>query len=97
MFDSIIVVIPKKTFSWIRRVPVREKNLEFFLKYRPLLEKVKLEGMLREKLRLKEEGKEVELFYFNFTKDGAVQVFELKEPQDYRWGWRYLPKDKFNP
>jgi hypothetical protein len=81
----------------IAETKVREDyDLEFFSKYGAYLEYKKIDGMVRERERIKKQnGVDVELYYFNFTSNG-LQVFALKEPQDYQFEWKYLPKDNID-
>ncbi len=70
----------------------------FFNTYGPFLEHKKLDGMLKQKQAIKaNNGINVEMFYFNFTKD-SIQIFRLKEPWEYgTWSYQKLPKDNMEP
>lgn len=75
----------------------QDKNIEFFSKYGPFLELKKIENMMKEKERIKrEKGIDMQMLYFNFANDG-LQIFYLNNPWDYKFEWRLLPKDNFEP
>jgi hypothetical protein len=74
-----------------------DRNLEYFEKYGPFLELKKVEGMLKEKERIKEiNNLDIQMLYIHFASDG-YQIFLLKNPWEYKFTWRFLPKDNYNP
>lgn len=81
----------------IAEIKVRsEKDCSYFEQYGPFLEFKKIEGMWKEKEKIKEEkGIDVQMLYLNFAKNG-VQIFYLDEPWRYEFKWRFLPKDNFD-
>lgn len=97
LYDSYDVKMLSGRTCVAAEIKVRDYDLNFFKKYSPFIERVKLEGMIRERDRiLSERGIRVSLFYFNFTSDGFVQVFELSEVKSYQWKKVQLPNDDYH-
>jgi len=75
----------------------QDKDMAFFEKFGPFLELKKIEGLWKEKDRIKKEkGIDMQMLYFNFASDG-LQIFYLNEPWSYKFDWRLLPKDNYEP
>lgn len=71
-------------------------DMSFFNNYGAFLELKKMDGMFEQKERIKrEKGIDVELYYFNFASNG-LQIFALKNPWDYKFDWKYLPKNNID-
>lgn len=77
-------------------VKVRDYDVAFFNKFGPYLEKKKIDGMFDKKFYLKHsKGIETLMMYFNFCPDG-LQIFYLKNPWEYNFVERMLPKDNID-
>lgn len=75
----------------------QDKDMAFFEKYGPFLELKKIEGLWKEKERIKKEkGIDMQMLYFNFASNG-LQIYYLNEPWTYKFEWRLLPKDNYEP
>lgn len=74
-----------------------DRNLSYFEKYGPYLELKKIEGMWREREKIVDGGiTNIKMLYINFAIDG-YQVFNLEEPWKYKFEWRLLPKNNYEP
>lgn len=75
----------------------KDKDMDYFDKYGPFLELKKIEGMWREKERIKrEKGVDMQMLYFNYSSNG-LQIYYLNEPWKYNFSWMLLPKDNYEP
>lgn len=83
----------------IGEIKLRTYTLAYFEKRGAYLEQKKYVSMWNKREHIKSEfGIDVMMFYFNFTSDGAVQLFHL--PVDrlkYTWVERWLPIDDYTP
>lgn len=84
----------------ITEIKVRaDKNIAFFEKYGPFLELKKLEGMQQRTQEINflysHLFPNLKKYYFNFCSDG-IMIYELKNPCDYIFELRKLPKDNTN-
>jgi predicted DNA binding CopG/RHH family protein len=79
-------------------IKVREEyGLSFFERNGAFLELKKIEGMAREQKKLLADNNlHVDLYYFNFCKDG-IQIFQLKQPHEYKFDWEFLPINSETP
>lgn len=94
--DSADVMFMSGTSLFLSETKVREENIEYFQKYGPFLELKKIEGVVKMQKEMKQQtGKDFQLLYINFASDG-FQVFTLKNPWDYNFKWRLLPKNNIN-
>lgn len=80
-------------------IKVRTYPLEFFRECPPYLELHKFMHMLNLKAKLWNERKIfVHLYYYNFTSDGYLQLFPLKDTINfYDWESCFLPIDDYAP
>jgi hypothetical protein len=81
---------------YICEIKVREKDIEFFKKYKPFLEHKKIAGMTRVQNKyIKEKDYKPKMLYFNFTVDGCM-IFELDSLYDYTYNYVLLPKSNID-
>jgi hypothetical protein len=96
-YDVFIRCSNRKT-NVMAEIKVRQdKDIAYFEKYGPYLELKKISGMMKAKKEYEDKfGKEIMMFYINFAKDG-YQIFKLKNPSEYAFSERLLPKDNYEP
>jgi len=95
--DKVDVVFLSGVTVFLAESKVRKDNVDYFLKYGPYLEYKKVDNMFKEQDRLeKEKSKKYPMLYLCFCSDGLI-IYNIKEPHNYNFTWRNLPKDNINP
>jgi len=95
--DKVDVIFKSGDTIYMAESKVRKDNVNYFLKYGPYLEYKKVDNMQKEQERIiREKSTKYSLLYFCFCSDGCI-IYDIKEPHNYNFTWRLLPKDNINP